>query len=97
MNPLSLAGTGLILKRSIVAFRTNYDCDDWRGDNSSDVRYLFFCILYFPIIPLKCYRVKAISGEVIASEKWRFSEVFLIYFQTAVILLPVVWIACQVP
>ena len=62
----SFAGCGLILIHTIVKFRYDDRSDDWRNENSSEVRYVFLCILYVPIIPIRCYRVKTKSDVVLS-------------------------------
>ena len=66
------------------------------GDDTSEVKYLFFTLFYWPIYPLGCYRmVNRISREyeyalpiyditthhiIVGEEEWNWREVASIYF-----------------
>jgi len=92
----SYAGCGLIIKHTIVSFRFDDQSDDWRSENSSEVRYAFLCLFLLPIIPVGCYRVRSRSDEILSRERWSLSEVFHVYFQTAVVILSIFWIGGEV-
>lgn len=96
-------GIGLVLYGT--DFRSHSALTSNHNFISSEVKYLFFTILYVPIIPLGCYRVDLTgykrknykrtetSYYVYGTERWAFWEVISI-FCIPLLVGSIIWAIC---
>jgi hypothetical protein len=80
LRPKSWIGTGLMFKGQDIggSFRIKPD---------THVEYLFFTILFLPIIPVECYRLVTRTRQIVSTEPLKIGEVLHIYFEYIIVLL----------
>lgn len=59
----------------------------FRPTNNTEVAYLYVCCFYIPLFPIGCYRIDSETFAIVGQEKWKFGEVFIVYFIEAAIAL----------